>query len=127
MYQSLIFYHSLFRWLVLFSLLYSIYRAYKGYYSQKHFTKTDNALRHWTATIAHIQLVIGIILYTQSPIIKYFWHNFNDAIKISDTAFFGLIHIILMLTAIILITIGSALSKKKKPTTKNSKQCWFGF
>lgn len=119
MYQSLTFYHSVIRWLVLFSLIYSIYRAYKGYNLQKVFTKTDNALRHWTATIAHIQLVIGIILYTQSPIIKYFWHNFNEAIQNLDTAFFGLIHIILMLTAIILITIGSALSKRK--TTDNEK------
>ena len=67
------------RWLVLASLLYAIYRAYKGYTLNTLFSKTDNAVRHWTATIAHIQLVIGIILYTQSPIIKYFWHNFNDS------------------------------------------------
>lgn len=101
------------RWFVLASLLYAIYRAYKGYTLKSQFSKTDNSIRHWTATIAHIQLVIGITLYTQSPIIKYFWHNFNEAIHHLDTAFFGLLHIILMLIAIILITIGSALSKRK--------------
>ena len=101
------------RWFVLASLLYAIYRAYKGYTLKSQFSKTDNSIRHWTATIAHIQLVIGITLYTQSPIIKYFWHNFNEVIHHLDTAFFGLLHIILMLIAIILITIGSALSKRK--------------
>lgn len=119
MYQTLTFYHSTMRWLVLASLLYAIYRAYKGYTLNAKFSSTDNSIRHWTATIAHIQLVIGIILYTQSPIIKYFWQNFNEAIHNIDTTFFGLLHMILMLTAIILITIGSALSKRK--TTDKDK------
>lgn len=113
MYQTLIFYHSIVRWLVLASLLYSIFRAFKGYISNAPFSKTDNTVRHWTATIAHIQLVIGIILYTQSPIIKYFWNNFHQAIQNFDSLFFGLIHITLMLTGIILITIGSALAKRR--------------
>ena len=91
------------------------------------FSKTDNAVRHWTATIAHIQLVVGIVLYTQSPIIKYFWQNFKEAIRNLDTAFFGLLHIILMLTAIVLITIGSALSKRKTTDKEKFKTMlvWF--
>lgn len=129
MFQTLTFYHSITRWLVLASLLYAIYRAYKGYTLNAKFSKTDNTVRHWTATIAHIQLVIGITLYTQSPIIKYFWHNFNEAIHNLDTAFFGLFHIILMLTAIILITIGSALSKRKTTDKEKFKTMlvWFSI
>lgn len=129
MYQTLTFYHSIMRWLVLASLLYAIYRAYKGYTSNHQFSKTDNTIRHWTATIAHIQLMIGIILYTQSPIIKYFWNNFNEAIHNLGTTFFGLLHIILMLTAIILITIGSALSKRKTTDKEKYKTmlAWFSI
>jgi len=119
MYQTLTFYHSICRWLVLISLIYSIYRAYKGYRSNAAFSKTDNAIRHWTATVAHIQLVLGIMLYTQSPVIKYFWNNFKDAIKNWDTAFFAVLHILLMLTAVVLITIGSA--KAKRMTTDKEK------
>lgn len=113
MYQILTFLHSTFRWLVLLSLVYSIFRAYKGYFSNKEFSKTYNSVRHWTATIAHIQLVLGITLYSQSPIIKYFWNNFDEAKKSFDLLFFGLIHIFLMLFSIILITIGSSISKRK--------------
>src|SRR3954462_3048787 len=98
MYQTLLFGHSLLRWLVLISLLYSIFRAYKGYSSQLVFTKTDNAVRHWTATIAHIQLIFGILIYVQSPIVKYLRKNFSGGIQNSETAFFGLLHIFLMLT-----------------------------
>ncbi len=119
--------HSLLRWLVLLSLVYAIYRAYKGYTSNLTFTKTDNSARHWTATIAHIQLIVGITLYTQSTITKYFWRNFDEAIHQQDTTFFGLIHITLMLTAIVIITIGSALAKRKKTDKEKFKTMlvWF--
>lgn len=113
MYQTLTFLHSTFRWLVLLSLVYSIFKAYKGYFSDKEFSKTDNSVRHWTATIAHIQLVLGITLYSQSPIIKYFWKNFDEAKESLDLLFFGLIHIFLMLFSIVLITLGSSISKRK--------------
>lgn len=119
MYQTLTFLHSTFRWLVLLSLFYSIFRAYKGYFSEKEFSKTDNFVRHWTATIAHIQLVLGITLYSQSPIIKYFWKNFDEAKESLDLLFFGMIHISLMLFSIVLITIGSSISKRK--TTDKDK------
>lgn len=119
MYQTLTFLHSTFRWLVLLSLFYSIFRASKGYFLNKEFSKTDNSVRHWMTMIAHIQLVLGITLYSQSPIIKYFWKNFNEAKESFDLLFFGLIHILLMLFSIILITIGSSVSKRK--TTDKEK------
>ena len=114
MYQDLLFYHSIFRWLVLASLVVAIFLAARGYRTKAVFRKTDNAVRHWTATIAHVQLVIGILLYSQSPLIKYFWANFSAAVRNLDAAFFGLIHIVLMLTALVLITIGSALARRKQ-------------
>ncbi|MBD2755903.1 hypothetical protein [Spirosoma validum] len=129
MYSSLLFFHSLFRWLVLVSLLYAIGRAYRGYTSDGVFTKTDNSARHWTATIAHSQLVIGFTLYFTSPIIKYFFANFKQESQRIDLAFFGIIHFLLMLTAIVVITIGSALAKRK-PTDKEKFRTmlvWFSI
>ena len=110
----MLFIHSLLRWLVLISLLYAIYRAWTGYSSNRVFTKRDDAVRHWTATIAHIQLVAGMWLYTQSALIKYFWGNFREAVHQQEPAFFGLIHISLMIIAITILTIGSALAKRKE-------------
>lgn len=113
MYQTLIVYHSIIRWLLLAALLYALLRAWKGYRSRTAFSKADNAVRHWTATVAHIQLVIGMILYTQSPVVRYFWKHFREAAGTMDTLFFGLLHILLMLSAIVMITVGSALAKRR--------------
>ena len=113
MYLLLLTLHSLVRWLVLSSLVYAIFRAYRGYSSGSVFTKTDNAVRHWSATIAHVQLVIGFTLYLQSPVVKAFFANAGEGIQQVGTAFFGIIHILLMLVAIVVVTIGSALAKRK--------------
>ncbi|TPG43973.1 hypothetical protein [Flavobacterium pectinovorum] len=129
MQQSLLFCHSALRWFVLGSLLYAIFRAYKGYSSKLPFTKTDNTIRHWTATIAHIQLIFGILIYVQSPIVKYFWKNFREGIQNTEIAFFGILHILLMLFAIVLITIGSALAKRNQNDNDKFKTMllWFSI
>ncbi|WP_212004487.1 hypothetical protein [Chitinophaga sp. HK235] len=127
MYSTLIFLHSAARWLVVGSLFYAIYRAYTGYRSGRPFTETDNAIRHWTATIAHIQLVIGMILYTQSPIIQFFWKSPVTEPHLFEHLFFALIHLILMLTAIVLLIAGSAITKRKKTDQEKfrSMLLWF--
>lgn len=127
MYQTLTFLHSTFRWLVLLSLFYALFTAYRGFFSKKEFSKTADSIRHWTATIAHIQLILGILLYSQSPIISYFWKNFNTVKASFELLFFGMIHIFLMLVAIVLITIGSALSKRRKADRDKFKTMliWF--
>ncbi len=114
MYSTVLALHSIFRWLVLLSLCYAIYRAYKGYASKSEFSFLDNKVRHWTATIAHIQLTLGILVYIKSPMIKYYFSDFRNLVADWNLTFFGLVHFILMMGAIVLITIGSAKAKRKK-------------
>jgi hypothetical protein len=129
MYQALTFYHNFVRWFVLASLLYAIYRAYRGYVSKAIFSTADNAVRHITATIAHIQLMIGVVLYFQSPLVRYCLANFKEALKHPDMVFFGLIHSTLMLTAVVLVTIGSARSKREQEDRAKFKTMlvWFSI
>lgn len=114
MYSTVLTLHSLFRWLVLLSLCLAIYKAYKGYTSKSDFSPLDNKIRHWTATIAHIQLTLGTIVYMKSPIIKYYFSDFKNLVSDWNLTFFGLFHFILMVSAVVLITIGSAKAKRKK-------------
>ena len=111
MYSALLILHSLFRWLVLASLLVAIFRAYRGYTARLAFTPIDNLIRHWTATISHIQLILGFILYFVSPLIQSFR---QQGLKSGgQSLFFGVIHVSVMLGAIVLITIGSVLAKRQ--------------
>ena len=127
MYTILLALHSLVRWLVLSSLLFAIVRAYHGWLTKKPFSKFDNTVRHTTATITHVQLIIGVWLYCISPIVNYFLHNFKEAIHIREIRFFGMEHITVMLSAMIIITIGSALAKRKPTDTQKFRTIaiWF--
>lgn len=113
MYYVLLILHSLVRWLVLGSLLFAIYRAYRGWLLTKQYTLFDSRVRILATTIAHIQLVIGLWLYFISPVVSYFLHHLGTAIRMREIRFFGMEHITMMLIAIVVITIGSARAKRK--------------
>jgi len=119
MYSVLLPLHSAIRWLVLISLLITIGKSVLGFYKQSAFSKTDNRLRHWTATFSHIQLLIGMLLYTQSPFVTYFYDTYKSGNLNTEALFFGVIHIILMFIAILFISIGS--SKAKRITSDKEK------
>ncbi len=127
MYTILLSIHSILRWIVLISLLFAIYRAYSGLFSKRTYTKFDNSVRSWTLIIAHIQLLEGIILYFISPLIKYFLHNFKDAVHQGEIRFYGMEHTSMMLLAIVILTIGSAKTRRKKTDANKFKTMaiWF--
>ena len=114
MFATLLTIHSLTRWLVLISLIYAIYRGYISWKRNKVYSPFDNTVRHWTATIAHIQLTIGLWLYFISPIVDYFLHNFSEAIHQREPRFFGMEHNTMMILAIVIISIGSGKAKRKE-------------
>jgi hypothetical protein len=127
--NTLLFCHSIVRWAVLGTLLYSIYKAYNGYTNKLTFTKKDDSLRHWTATAAHTQLMLGIVLYTQSPNTKFSLHATSANGQITQPFFFGVLHLLLMVSAIVIITIGSAMAKRKASDNDKFKTMliWFGI
>jgi hypothetical protein len=129
MYSFLIVTHSLFRWLVLLSLLFAIYRAYSGWLTNKIFTPRENSIRNFAATITNIQFLIGLWLYFKSPIVGNFWNNFQIAIHERDSRFFGIEHITMMFIAVAIINTGSGLVKRK-PTDKGKFKTiaiWFSI
>ncbi|WP_214072887.1 hypothetical protein [Mucilaginibacter sp. dw_454] len=127
MYNTLLALHSLTRWLVLGSLIFALFRAYRGWLLKKQFLKTDSVSRMVAASAAHVQLVFGLWLYFISPIVAYFLHNFHTAMHERAIRFFGMEHVTMMLIAITIITIGAAKAKRK-PTDKEkfkTMAIWF--
>lgn len=114
MFPILLFLHSLIRWLVLISLCTSIFISSRKYWRKSVFSKSDDQLRHWTATIAHIQLMIGMVMYFKSTTVAQFRAvGYHAASGIGEPLFFGLIHITLMILSVVIITLGSALARRQ--------------
>ena len=113
MYSVLLLIHSWWRWAVLLSLLLSLYRAYRGWLARRPFTPFDNSLRHNTATVAHVQLILGYGLYYFSPVVHAYFTPPPAGPRPVQPPFFAVWHVLIMTTAIVVLTIGSALAKRR--------------
>jgi hypothetical protein len=112
MHQIFLALHSINRWLVLIFLLYSIFLSARGYFQFRTFRSHDNMIRHVTATVSHVQLLLGLSLYMISPIVKFNPAMSETQLWIDEHFFFRYLHIGLMLISVLLITIGSAKAKR---------------
>ncbi|RZM25498.1 MAG: hypothetical protein EOO88_19055 [Pedobacter sp.] len=119
MYQIFLPLHSMFRWLVLIFLIVAIFRAYLGMFKKTTFLSIDHIISNITAKVVQIQFCIGVVLYTTSPLVKYFLYNFNEAIHLREIGFFGMEHITMMSIAVAVISIGS--DKVRKATDDKQK------
>ena len=112
MYLILLTLHSLMRWAVLAGIVTALFRAYQGWLKPRPFTPLDNRLRHTSATLAHVQLMLGYALYFASPLVTSF--HLRDAVHDPGALFFGFQHVLLMTMAIAVLTVGSALAKRRQ-------------
>lgn len=112
MYLILLTLHSFVRWAVLAGIVTALFRAYRGWRKPRPFSPLDERLRHTSATLAHVQLMLGYALYFVSPLVASF--HLRDAVHAPGTLFFGLQHVLLMTLAIAVLTIGSALAKRQQ-------------
>ncbi|GAB2560495.1 hypothetical protein [Spirosoma areae] len=124
-YPLVLFLHNALRWLVLGSLLAALVRSYWGWLRPRPGPIVEPQMLRVVATsIAHTQLLVGFYLYVISPIVAYYW-TFKPGLDSSafsksvEFPFFGLIHISLMFTAIVVMTVGS--SKAKRQTQARQK------
>ena len=123
-YPVLLVIHNALRWLVLGSLLAVLVSAYSGWLRSRPYSSTDGTLRTVATSIAHTQLLVGIYLYTISPIVSYYWRDRPGESTPGESfefSFFALIHIGLMFTSIVLMTVGSSLAKRQTDARQRFK------
>lgn len=109
--------HSAFAYILLAALIFSIIYTLVGYLQKKPFTDANRKISLIGLISAHLQLVIGFVLYFISPLGL---SNFSGAnMKDSMSRLYMLEHPLTMIIAIVLITIG--YSKAKRLTVDNQR------
>ena len=114
--------HSLLRYVLLLLILISIVKSFNGWMGKKTYTAGDRKLTLFTMVSAHLQLVIGLILYFISPNVKVGLADMGAAMKDPGLRFWTVEHIAMMLIAIVLITLGNSLSKRASDDTGKHKR-----
>jgi Flp pilus assembly protein protease CpaA len=112
MYTGLLHLHNLLRWVIIILLLINIIRTFSGNKNMK--------FSLWLLISSHITLLIGLYQYfTGSMGVKLFSTYGSEVMKDSSLRFWAVEHILGMVIAISLITIGH-ISLKKQSATKKS-------
>lgn len=118
MLNGLVHAHSGLRWVALLLLVLAIFNALasKG---KNSYEKKDKMINLFAMIFLHIQLLIGLVLYfisPKGPFVEGDW--MTDPIR----HFYGLEHILLMIIAIALVTIGRKKAEKETvPSKKHGK------
>ncbi|RYY34701.1 MAG: cytochrome B [Sphingobacteriaceae bacterium] len=100
--------HSGWRYVVFLLLVIAIVSAFANWFGKKDYTNGNRKLNLFTLISAHVQFLLGIILYFLSPFVQFT----SQTMKVAETRYWTMEHVVLMLFAIILITVGHSRSKK---------------
>ena len=115
--------HSTLRWVALILLAVTWFRAFSQRRSGV-FSPLQAKLGLFTMVTLHLQLLLGLSLYFLRG-----WHEAiaqPGAMSVTNVRFFGMEHLVLMLLAITLGTLGHSLSKRAQDAeSKYRKQALF--
>lgn len=103
--------HSLLNWLVLISLLSTLFMSIQGLISKRNYLTVDKTFRIISTSLIHLQFIVGLVLYFGfSPLAASFLANGAGGNR--QLLFFGIYHFAMMVVAVVAITIGGAFAKR---------------
>ncbi|NIJ55892.1 cytochrome B [Dyadobacter arcticus] len=108
--------HSGLRYVVLGLLIAAIFVAYSNWKSGK---DGDSKIYLFALIATHTQLLIGLVLYFMSPKVDF------KQLKVDVFRFYSIEHVLMMVIAIVLITIGRSRSKKMVGADKHRTVLYF--
>lgn len=117
MYNILKHAHSGLRWLVLLFLVLVIVHAFTNWRSDK---SSSSKMPLIAMSIVHLQFVLGLILYFISPLVQFSEGWMKDSVS----RFYGMEHILMMVIAVIIISVGYSTSKKRTGGAKFKRIFW---
>lgn len=118
MYEILKHSHSGLRWVALILLVYAIVNAARqmtsGNYSDR-----DKKINLFAMIFIHIQILLGLVMYFLSPKVQFVENWMSSDVAGGMYRFFGLEHILGMIVAAVIMTIGRSKAEKKRAGSRN--------
>lgn len=117
------------RWVILILILIAIFRAYSGMTSNRPYNNGDRKTGLFLMIAAHTTLLIGLYQWAFG---RYGLRNITTmgvggVMKDAFHRFFVIEHMVGMIIAIVLITIGKGVAKKNIPDTAKHKKAFWMF
>ena len=104
--------HTLTWWIILFTGLWAVVLAWRGHWAQSAWTRRERLAGLVFSGALATQLLIGLALYFQSPVVRPLFAGEAGWSEGFAATFFGLIHPLVMFTAVVLGQVGFSASKR---------------
>ena len=134
MYDGLLHLHSGLRWILLIALVYAIFNAWNRWKDGAKYNVKDKTLNTVTMALLHTQFLIGLIMYIMNFAgsggkYGHFFNNPGDAMGVSTGRFFIMEHLVLMLAAVVLVTIGRKRAQSHPDPKKKHRRImvWYAI
>lgn len=112
MYEFLVGLHNLLRWLVLLGAAYALIKSYRGLFSRAVWTPSDKRAGIVYTSLLNLQLVLGLLLYVVSPLVRGAVQDMGAAMANDRLRFFVVEHLTFMILAIVIAQLGYSLGKR---------------
>lgn len=128
MYDLVLILHNLLRWLVVASAVWVLLVSFQGLRSRTYERPARTAGRVFVSAM-DTQLLLGILLYLVSPLIRGALADLGAAVQASPTRFFLLEHTLAMIVAVVLAHVGNArVRRTSEPVAKHRQALlWYGL
>lgn len=112
MYTTLFGLHSGLRYIVLLLIAVALVFSVIGLFAKKPYSEMNRKVNLFAMIFTHTQFLVGLVLYFFSPLVNY--SDMATAMKDSVQRYWTVEHLVMMLFAVVLITIGHARAKRAK-------------
>lgn len=129
MYPILLDVHSIIRWLILVTVLWSIARSAIRLQAGQPYEAMDKRLGLISMIFMHTQLLLGLWLYMISPMVQAGLADMGMAMKDSILRFWAVEHITGMIIGVAMVTVGYSTAKRATTDAQRFKRTliWFGL
>jgi len=104
--------HSILRWVVILTGVWALLRFWSGFLGQIEWTRADRMSGLIFSSFLNLQVLLGLVLYAVSPMIKFAMTHFDTVMKDPVQRFFAVEHPTAMLAAAIIAQVGYSVSKR---------------
>lgn len=114
--------HNLLRWVVMVAAVAAVGAAWHGVVTDREYTGGDRIASVAYVASMHLQILLGLILYVQSPLVTAAFDDPGWAMGDTEHRYFFVEHISMMIIAAVVIQVGSILAKKADDDAEKHKK-----
>lgn len=122
MYDLLLVLHSVVRWLVVLAGLAVVVQGLRGWLGGREWSTLDDRFGLIFTSVMDVQLLVGVLLYVVSPLIRTVFQDFGAAMGTSGLRFFAMEHVLLMVIAVVIAHVARARVRRASDAEAKHKQ-----